>query len=231
MLKAILLDMDGTLANTDPVHLETWQDLLQPYGIEVTAASYPRLFSGRRNQEILRDILPHLTAEAREQFSQQKEAAFRERATRLPRMPGLTEFLGWATDQGLIQAVVTNAPRANAEFMLQVLGLERYFPVVIIGDELPAGKPDPLPYKLAAERLGVLPEEAVAFEDSVSGVRSAVAAGNVTIGVASTHDPRYLLDAGASFTITDFSDPALMPWLEQQLFGRDHIPVADQFRH
>jgi HAD superfamily hydrolase (TIGR01509 family) len=215
MLKAILFDMDGTLANTDPVHLKTWQDLLKPHGIEVTEENYPKLFSGRRNGEILQDLFPHLSPAEMATFSDRKEAAFRKRATTLPRMPGLTEFLAWATEQELLQAVVTNAPRANAEFMLQVLGLDQYFLTVVIGDELPMGKPDPLPYQLGASRVGVLPEEAIAFEDSVSGIRSAVAAGIPTIGVASTHQPDRLTEAGATLVITDFADSRLMPWLHQ----------------
>ncbi|HEY9864585.1 MAG TPA: HAD-IA family hydrolase, partial [Candidatus Obscuribacterales bacterium] len=66
-------------------------------------------------------------------------------------------------------------------------------------------KPDPAPYQYCLEQLNILPEEAIAFEDSPSGIRSAIAAGIKTIGVASTHDPNRLKDLGVALVIEDFT--------------------------
>ena len=78
-------------------------------------------------------------------LAEEKERLFRSLAGRMTPLPGLTELLGWADALSLKTAVVTNAPRANAEMMLGALGLGARFPVLVIGDELARGKPDPLP--------------------------------------------------------------------------------------
>ncbi len=210
MLKAVLFDLDGTLAHTDPIHFQVWQALLAPFGMTVDQAFYDRCISGRLNPDIVRDLLPHLSVEQGVVFSADKEAQFREMAAdQLQRMPGLTDFLHHIEQRGYATALVTNAPRPNAEFMLQTLALNGVFQPVIIADDLPRGKPDPLPYQTALDQLGLRPEEALVFEDSPTGVQAAVAAGIPTIGVTSSHSDATLCDVGAAFTITDFTDGRL----------------------
>lgn len=217
MLKALLFDLDGTLADTDPVHFQTWQALMLNYGLQIDPAFYRAKFSGRRNQEIVKELLPQLSEAEGEQLSWQKEADFRVQAeSLLTPMPGLAEILAWAAAQNLKRAVVTNAPVENAQFMLRVLKLEAELPIVILGDELPKGKPDPLPYTIALQRAGVTAAEAIAFEDSPSGLRSAIAAGIATVGVASTHEPDELYALGATLVIKDFLDARLWDWLRHQ---------------
>jgi beta-phosphoglucomutase len=215
MLKAILFDLDGTLTNTDPIHYRVWQDLLRDYEIEVDRAFYDRYFSGRLNADILADLLPHLSEAEAIAFSDRKEALFREHAqTELTRLEGLTEFLTWVDRHQLKRAVVTNAPPKNAWFSLDVLHLRDYFDGVVIGEELAHGKPHPMPYEVGLQKVGVEAVEAIAFEDSPSGIRSAVSAGIFTVGVASTHDPGQLMSAGASSVINNFQDPTLDTILE-----------------
>ena len=79
----------------------------------------------------------------------------------------------------------------------------------MLADEVEAVKPDPAPYRAALEKTGVGAEEALAFEDSVSGIASSVAAGIPTVGIASTQDPERLLEAGAFMVAKDFTDPEL----------------------
>jgi HAD superfamily hydrolase (TIGR01509 family) len=209
MLAALLFDLDGTLVETDSVHFQIWQDMLRPYGLEADRAFYKARISGRLNPDIVKDLLPQLSETAEEQFIWQKEAEFRRRAGTLLPLAGLMDLLDWAENQGLQQAVVSNAPKENAEFMLRSLGLEQRFAAVILGDDLPKGKPDPLPYQTALDRLGISALEAIAFEDSPSGIRSAVGAGILTVAIASTHDPKELLAQGATLVINDFADPQL----------------------
>lgn len=214
ILAATFFDLDGTLANTDPIHFLTWQELLRNYDLEIDEAFYKSRISGRLNPVIVQDILPHLTLSEGKQVADEKEAHFRRLATELQSLPGLSDVLAWTETCRLQRALVTNAPRENAEFMLEVLGLIQTFPLVILAEDAPAGKPDPAPYLLALKRLGVKPDEALAFEDSPSGIRSAVAAGIYTIGVASTHPPQNLYDAGATMVISDFTDSQLWSFLQ-----------------
>lgn len=209
MPTALLFDLDGTLANTDPFHFQAWQTYLRTYGLEIDDRFYRQYISGRLNPDIVQDLLPQLTPEQGQQVAEEKEAYFRQLAAGLTRMPGLTELLNWSSAQGLQQALVTNAPRPNVEFVLTVLDLWEAFPIIVFAAELPVGKPDPAPYQLALDKLQVSPEQAIAFEDSASGIRSAVAAGIPTVGVASTHPPAELRAAGASWVIQDFRDRQL----------------------
>ncbi len=201
MLKALLFDLDGTLADTDPLHLWAWREALAPWGIGVDEAFYRKRISGRLNPDILQDLLG-LDGEAAAQIIEAKEARFRELAQDLKPMPGLLELLEEAQAKGLTWGVVTNAPKANAHHVLGALGLKP--PLLVLAEEVGRGKPHPLPYQVALKRLGLLPTEALAFEDSPSGVRSAVGAGITTYGLLTGHGKEALLEAGARGVLRDF---------------------------
>ncbi len=223
MLSAILFDLDGTIVNTDPIHYQAWQQKLAHYGIEIDEAFYKSRISGRLNPEIVKDILPQLSSADGEKFADEKEALFRELAPNLKPLNGLAELIAWTETHQLKRALVTNAPRLNAEFMLEVLGIKEAFQTIILAEDCIAGKPDPAPYQVALSNLGIQAQEAIALEDSPSGIRAAVAAGVRTIGIASTHDPKILLEVGAFIAIPDFTNLQLWTLLnsmsEQDLSG------------
>jgi beta-phosphoglucomutase len=218
MLAGILFDLDGTLVNTDPLHFQAWQEMLLGHGLEIDNVFYQTRISGRLNPIIIQDILPHLTLEEGEKFAEDKEARFRELAPSLKPLAGLEKILDWTKEQGLKTGLVTNAPRKNVDFMLEILELAEIFDAVFVAEsDVREGKPDPAIYKLALERLNITPETALAFEDSPSGIRSAVGAGIRTIGIASTHDPQKLYDLGAFKVIPDFTDLSLWSLLAEIL--------------
>ncbi len=210
MPQVVLFDLDGTLANTDPIHTKVWRDILEPEGYTVDDAFFKEKISGRLNEYLIKELLPQLSPAEGEQLAVDKEAKFRElAASELTRMPGFDELYDWIKRQGVNTAVVTNAPRTNAEFVLQILHLETAFDFVLIAGELPRSKPDPLPYQTALERFNLAAENAIVFEDSKTGIQSAVSAQIPTVGVASTHEPEVLYGYGASLVIDQFSDPRL----------------------
>ncbi|PAX53980.1 HAD family hydrolase [Brunnivagina elsteri] len=219
MLLAILFDLDGTLVNTDPIHFIAWQKMLSKYDIHIDENFYQKKISGGLNPKILADILPQLSPEEAREFAEEKEAMFREMAPKLQRLAGLTELLNWANTYEIKLALVTNAPRANALFMLEILELETTFELIILAEDEAAAKPDPIPYRVAVERLGINIENAIALEDSPSGIRSAVGAGIPTIGIASTHNPQKLRELGAFMAIPDFTDLQLWTFLNSQIEG------------
>lgn len=210
MLAGILFDLDGTLVNTDPLHFQAWQEMLLTQGLEIDLVFYQTRISGRLNPIIIQDILPHLSLEEGERFAEDKEARFRELAPSLKPLAGLEKIIDWTKEYGVKTGLVTNAPRKNVDFMLEILELAEIFDAVFVAEEdVTEGKPDPAIYKLALERLNITPELALAFEDSPSGIRSAVSAGIRTIGISSTHDPQKLYDLGAFEVIPDFTAPFL----------------------
>ncbi|MBO1346277.1 MAG: HAD-IA family hydrolase [Hormoscilla sp. GUM202] len=229
-IEAILLDLDGTIVNTDHLHYQVWQDILQDYGIEMDKTFYRGHISGRQNSAIVEDILPQLTKTAGEKLAEDKEARFRELALSLKPLAGLLDMLSWIDTHKLQTAAVTNAPRANAKFMLEVLELTDSFDIVVLGDEAIAAKPDPAPYNLALSRLGVSPQEAIAFEDSPSGMIAAVAAGIYSIGITSTHSREVLLAVGAKMAIADFAAPQLWQLLDSTVRDRARMAIGGKHR-
>ena len=192
MYRALLFDLDGTLAETDPLHLPTWVDVLEPYGVGVDEEFYRQSISGRNTAEIIRDLLPDLSDEENRSVGDAKEARFRERATELEPLPGLLDFVAWGRERGMSIVLVTNAPEENVRAILLALEIRDFFDAVVLADEVEAVKPDPAPYEAALKRVGVAAEEALAFEDSVSGISSSVAAGIPTVGITSSQPPERL---------------------------------------
>ena len=216
MLEAILFDLDGTLADTDSIHFAVWQDILLRFDLEIDRAFYRQRISGSTNSKIIKDILPQLTLEDAWKLATEKEETYRRLANSLLPTAGLERLIKLTDEASIKRAVVTNAPEDNAIYMLKVLRLTETFPVIIMAKDVALGKPDPAPYQMALDRLGVKSNKAIAFEDSAAGVRSAVGADIYTVGITSSHLAQDLLDAGANMTIEDFNDRQLWKLLSKK---------------
>lgn len=180
---AILFDHDGTLVDTEPVWAaakvalaaefgSTWteQDTLDCLGLSMKF-TLDRL---RERGVDLPDeqINERLVAKVREALAHQQ----------VEFLPGIERFLNQVRDAQIPAAIVTNATTSIAQRTADAAP-EGTFSVIIGNDETTHPKPDPQPYLLAAQRLGVEPSRCVALEDSPSGVRSATAAGMKVIVV------------------------------------------------
>ncbi len=214
---ALLFDLDGTLCDTDALHYGAYCTLLKDFGRSITLEHYKARIMGAPNDLIMREMFPELDIARHRELADRKEALFRAAITALDPTHGLDALLNWARTNGVGIAVVTNAPRPNAEMMLQGLRLGRRIDRLVLGEELPRAKPDPLPYATALQHFSVAPERAVAFEDSLPGIRSASGAGVATYGIRTGHPDEALLAAGAVAAIDDFTDAALWQRLESLL--------------
>jgi beta-phosphoglucomutase-like phosphatase (HAD superfamily) len=171
---------------------------------------------GASNAMIASRYLGHLSLVEQAATLEAKEAAYRDGLGVLEPILGALALLDFADRRGL-RRVVTNAPRANAEKVLAALGIGQRLPILVIGGELARSKPDPLPYLAALDRTGASAAHSIAFEDSLSGVRAAAAAGVAVVWITTTLDSGPLIEAGATFAAKNFTDPRIFELIETRL--------------
>jgi len=205
MLRAVIFDMDGVIVDSHPIHKKTWRTFLASLGKEISEEDLNFIMEGRKREEILRHFLGDLSQEQMQVFGRQKEQLFRRQSASLEPIEGLREFLSELEHAEIKLAVASSGSSGRVNDILVSLDLLNYFEAVITGDQVTNGKPDPAIFLMAVDRLGVLPAETLVFEDSVSGVKAAKAAGMMCFGVAINGIIPKLLEAGADHIIPDFS--------------------------
>ncbi len=221
---ALLFDIDGTLADTDPLHLEAFNRTFEPYGHVFDKPRFSLELQGLANSAIAARFVPHLSPADGMAVLDGKEAVFRELAgSSIHPVPGLFELLDLADAAGLPVAAVTNAPRANADLILDGLGIRHRFRAVVIGGELAHGKPHPLPYLEGLRLLGARAEVSVAFEDSRTGIASATAAGIATVGIRTSLLHEDLVAAGAALTADGYDDPAVLAFIAERVSASNDL--------
>jgi HAD superfamily hydrolase (TIGR01509 family) len=209
--KALLFDIDGTLTDTDALHLEAFNEVLGRYGHTFDHARFTKELQGFSNASIGERFLPGEPLERQAAIIGEKEQTFRKLvAGRIRPLPGLMALLARADRANIPMVAVTNAPRPNAEMLLSGLGIADRFRVLVIGDELAEGKPHPMPYLEGLRAVGASAGTSLAFEDSRSGVRSASSAGIATIGIRTSLSHADMVAAGAVMTAKTFDDPELL---------------------
>lgn len=220
-LEALLFDIDGTMCVSDPFHHRAFSELLQGLGYNGGAPITPEFgmkhMAGRSNEQIGRFLFPEWPPAQLDAFFAEKEALFARYAREgLREVAGLRALCRWARGRGLKLAAVTNAPRANAEVMVGILGLAEFFPVVVTGEECGEGRSKPAPdaYLRALELLGASADRSVVFEDSVIGIQAGVAAGMPVVAIAAESREARVVAAGASLVVRDYLDAKLWAALD-----------------
>jgi len=190
--------------DSHPVHIRAWKKFFESIGKAISEEQLQFVLDGRRRNDILRHFLGELGDETLVEYGQRKERIFRIEAVDVRPIDGLRSFLEELEGAQLYLSVASSGSRNRVEFMLRNLDLKKRFRVVITGDQVARGKPDPDLFLKAASDLGVEPFELVAFEDAVSGVKAARSAGMKCIGIAPVDRVSILLEAGATHVAPDF---------------------------
>jgi HAD superfamily hydrolase (TIGR01509 family) len=187
--RAVLWDLDGTLIDSMPYHWEAWNAVLRPLGYHFSVESFKPTI-GLRNEEIVRDFLKlDRPLTEIEQMVLAKEARYRSilRERGLPLLPGGEHWLAVLRADGWRHAIVTSAPRLNVEATVFATHLDQLVETIVCAEDVIHGKPDPEPFLLAADRLGVPPARCIVVEDAPAGLAGARRAGMKSIGVLTTH--------------------------------------------
>ena len=206
-MKAYIFDMDGTMIDNVPYHIKAWKEFSRKYGNELSERDIVG-WMGMTNRAYQERILGRQVDDAESsRMSEEKEVIYRELyRPHMQPAPGLIELLDLATAKGVRLAVASGAPKDNINFILDGLGLRRYFPVLVDDSTYSRGKPDPECFLTAARMLGVEPKDCTVFEDAVKGVQAGKAAGMEVIALTLYTPAEELLSAGADRAISSFDE-------------------------
>ena len=181
---AIVFDMDGLMVDSEPLSRRAWDEYLRPYNQYLTDDLQSRIIGLRGDQSSALIRAEFNLPKPAEVILQERRLIYQQlRAQGVPVMPGLMELHAVIAERNIPWAVATSSPRDHAEEILAQLGLDASVRAIAAGDEVTHGKPAPDIYQLAAQRLGVPPENCMALEDSGPGSRAAVSAGMLTIAI------------------------------------------------
>jgi sugar-phosphatase len=198
-VEAVVFDMDGVLIDSRPVIERAWSEVARRHGRALTAADAERYVHGRTGAETVRMLFPGRTDQERKAIWAEVDAV--EEDSPYPAVPGADTMALALAGAGAALALVTSSWPRKIDNALGRLGLLHLFAERVTRDDVANGKPHPDPYLVATRRLGTDPARTLVFEDSVSGVASAVAAGTVCVGIGG----RELRAAGAVAVTGDFT--------------------------
>ncbi len=221
MIRAVIFDLDGTLADTEPLHFAAFAEVLAAEGIELTRVEYFTRLIGYNDHDCFEAVL----AENHRPAGNDKIRALVERKARVYQhmienrdvlYPGAADFVRRCAERFPL-LVVTGTLRAEAEMILGRAGLRALFLDVIAAEDVEHGKPEPDGFVLALGRLGFLlrqrppidPSECLVVEDTHAGVESARRAGMRVLALMHSAPEDELSGADvirASFADTDLDE-------------------------
>jgi beta-phosphoglucomutase len=200
-IQAIVFDFDGVLADSEPLHLRVYQELLEPAGVQLSVEEYKARYLGYDDEGVFQKIAAD---NALMLGDEEIELLIAEKALRFERLVSRGDVLypGAAACVRRLAAawplgIASGALRSEIELMLRGAGLLDAFKFIVASGDTDQTKPAPDPYLRAAELHGMAPGSCVAIEDSHWGLQSAREAGMRTLAITHTYPRDTLLDAGA----------------------------------
>ena len=183
-MRSFIFDFNGTLFRDTDIHRTAWKRFMASHGKPISDEDFHQKMNGPGNDIILRRFFGSEPSDAEiDALSEEKERIYRSIVLADPERqalaPGVVEMFDTLTERGVPCCVATASIRANVDFYMETLGLNRWFDydhIFYMTGEY-TGKPDPAIYRIAMKRLNYRPEDTVVVEDSLPGMQSAVSAG------------------------------------------------------
>lgn len=221
LYQAFIFDMDGTLVDNMAFHNRVWIKLLTEKGAQVDPETFNDRTAGKTNPEIFHMFLGEAVPDALiPLYSQEKETRYRQvYRQHLKAVPGLIEFLSAAQAGGIRLGLATSAGPENIAFVLDSLGIRDQFQVIVNGNEVRRGKPDPEIFLETARRLETVPEACLVFEDSRGGIEAGRRAGMAVVAITTgLTESQALAIPGVKLAAKDFNQ-VYHSFKEHGLFG------------
>jgi HAD superfamily hydrolase (TIGR01509 family) len=217
-IRAVVLDMDGLMLDTETMSRTAWQRTLAEWGFPLSEERYLQLIGltvadvGERMRGWYGAGIPYEAMYARKLALVNETIA----AGGIPQKPGLAALLAAADSLGLRKAIATSTSKQRALDKLRISGVPGSFDAIAGGDEAARGKPAPDLFELAARRMGVPPQECLAFEDSDPGVLAARGAGMRVVIIPDQKPPSPEAAAAALEILPGLADAAerLPDWVK-----------------
>lgn len=184
MLKAVILDLDGVIADSHPIHEAAWKTLFAEQGLNPAKMNLEFLLAGHPRREIFRHYFGALPETKIGQLGRRKDELYTSLAHELAPKPGLLRVLDELAAAKIAMAVGTSAQRRRTMETLEHFGITKRFSAIVSGDDVGATKPAPEIFLRAAELLQAPREGVVVIEDSPVGIEAAHAAGMKCVGYA-----------------------------------------------
>lgn len=183
----VIFDMDGVLVDSAAPHLRSWQLLAEECGGSVTDEQFAGTF-GRQNRDIIPILFGPVSEPRMQALADRKEDIYRDLIREDPPIiEGAVELIRGLREAGAALAVGSSGPPANIELVLVSMGVQSCISVVVSGDDVTRGKPDPQVFSLTADRLGLAPARCVVIEDAPVGLEAARAAGVRSVAITLYH--------------------------------------------
>ncbi len=206
-VRGYLFDMDGTLVLTDHIYTSVWKEILERLNMSVTYDFFVKHIQGKDDATAMASIAPCVQKDFLDNVSDLKDTLFVKNLSEIEVVPGAVEFIRRVSASGHKIAIVTNCNRKVALAIIDKLGISSIVDSVIIGSECTRAKPFPDPYETAARSICLPCEQCVAFEDSGTGLDSAIAAGiPYVVGINTHMTCEQLLQRGATYTLSSFEN-------------------------
>lgn len=184
LIRALLFDFDGTLADTADLNWECYSLAFSEFGITINRRDYGQSIATRNWREFVPEILNEACVELSAELIADRKAWHYSRMSDHVKLNKSLLQLIMAQPTTMKTAIVTTASRRNVVNILRARGLENRFDLLVSGDDVRARKPHPDAYQKAAELLGVNSSECLVFEDSMVGIESANRFGAAVVQVA-----------------------------------------------
>jgi HAD superfamily hydrolase (TIGR01509 family) len=206
MLQGMIFDLDGVIVDSHPIHKQAWKTFFCSLGKQISDDDLAFVLEGNKRDDILRHFLGELTDQQLKDYGARKESLFKHSANGLGPVDGLMSFLDQIDKEHMPIALASSASRSRVHYMLELLKLRDRFRVVITGDDVIKGKPDPEIFRVTAEGLAMQPRRVLVCEDSVNGIDAAKKLGMKCLAIAANGRGPLLQAAGADKVVPDFTE-------------------------
>jgi beta-phosphoglucomutase len=187
--QAFIFDMDGTLVDSMSFQFESWRQFFALHQADFSLEETINRVNSRTPNNIIADFFENkLNADEIPPHLDKRQFLFEEiYRENLAPIAGLTEFLQQAADRNIPVGLATGSDFRNINYTLDNLNIRRFFNAIVGADDIQRSKPDPESFLLAAEKLGIAPENCLVFEDSTQGIEAARRAGMKAVALTTLH--------------------------------------------